>query len=402
MVPLRTQNVTYDSAASKIRQSMLATAMVDALGGPPEFHKRFSFRLVTTMTPNKNFNLPPGVWTDDTSMTLCLARSLARYTPPSQEGHQPRTPGGFDERDQLEAYTSWRELGTLSAIGRCFDIGNTISRALTIYMTYTTEEPSANITEAALCRIRDELGGEECSGNGSLMRILPIGLVYWHDEATARSFARRSSVTTHPNSMCMEACEVWTGMIVRVMQNSGSATQYTKLDLVEYLANFQYSNETLQKALALPIDVPSMPSKAEERESYYHKHHPILRLIARTQPSPPTSNTGFSKNLPSEKELPSSGYVLHTMVAALYCFFATETFEEGAIMAVNLGSDADTVGAIYAGLAGCWYSGEEDAAASSAFWTSRVKKWRDELVKRELVEEVADELVRLRDRMQYF
>jgi ADP-ribosyl-[dinitrogen reductase] hydrolase len=400
MTSLRAQNVTRCDVSDKIRQSVLATAMVDALGGPPEFHKRFSFPLVTSMKPNRNFSLPPGVWTDDTSMMLCLARSLARYTTPTSPPGQPPSlvSGGFDEKHQLDAYANWHEYGTLSAIGRCFDIGNTISRALHIYADHTASGRSAG---DALRQIRDQLGAENCAGNGSLMRILPVGLVYWHDEVTAKRYARRSSITTHPNLMCVEACEVWTGMIVQVMKNSqkDTATQYTKLDLVEYLANFPYTNVTLQKALALPIDVSPIPSKPDQRESYYHDHHPILQLIAKTQASPPAQSTGFSKNIPTEAELPSSGYVLHTMVAALYCFLATETFEEGAIMAVNLGNDADTVGAVYAGLAGCWYAGKEGVDGTGDFWTARVKSWRKELVKRDLVEEVGDELVQLEVRL---
>jgi ADP-ribosylglycohydrolase len=80
-------------------------------------------------------------------------------------------------------------------------------------------------------------------------------------------------------------------------------------------------------------------------------------------------------------------------VAALYCFLATETFEEGAILAVNLGSDADTVGAVYAGLAGCWYAAENDWDERGMFWTEKVYQWKDGLVRRDLVEEVAEELV---------
>jgi ADP-ribosylglycohydrolase len=81
---------------------------------------------------------------------------------------------------------------------------------------------------------------------------------------------------------------------------------------------------------------------------------------------------------------------LHTIVAALYCFFATKTFEEGAILAVNLGNDADTVGAVYAGLAGCWYASDD---GQGMFWTEGVQEWKQHLVRKDLVEEVAAELV---------
>ncbi|KAG5633370.1 hypothetical protein DXG03_007495, partial [Asterophora parasitica] len=153
----------------------------------------------------------------------------------------------------------------------------------------------------------------------------------------------------------------------------------------------------LRDALALPSGIPPLSAKKEEQETHYHTHHPILRLIAKVQAesvskTARSTKSAFSKTQPNDDDLPSSGYVLHTLVAALYCFLATENFEEGAIMAVNLGNDADTVGAVYAGLAGCWYAGVEGDDKHGMFWTKRVKQWQSELVERELVEEVAGEL----------
>ncbi|KAF8886554.1 ADP-ribosylation/Crystallin J1 [Infundibulicybe gibba] len=379
--PLHSQYPTIASPATKIRLSILSTALVDALGGPPEFHQRFSFPLITSMMPNRNFSLPKGVWTDDTSMTLCLAHSLATYSPPAASGSQSRA-GGFDEKHQLDAYNAWHDCGELSAIGLCFDIGNTINQALFIYS-------SSDTPEKGIQAIRASLSGDVFGGNGSLMRILPVGLAYWRDDQTAREYARRSSQTTHPNNLCLEACEVWTGAIVRVMQDTANGCKkLTKLGLLQYFATFPYTNEKLRQALAVPSTSPTSPPN-DQLEEYYRIHHPILKLIVETQKEP---GQKFSKIIPQVKDLPSSGYVLHTLVAALYCFLATDSFEEGAIMAINLGNDADTVGAVYAGLAGCWYAGEE-AADNGLFWTWRVREWKGDLVKRDMVEKVADELV---------
>jgi len=194
--------------------------------------------------------------------------------------------------------------------------------------------------------------------------------------------------------MCQEACEVWTQAVVRIMQSSTSKEneQLTKLDLVKSFASFPYTNQQLREALALPPGVPPPPSSNEDQEKYYRTHYPILKLIAKTQTGTPTVNGQFNKTIPKVGDLPSSGYVLHTLVAALYCFLATEIFEDGAIMAVNLGDDADTVGAVYAGLAGCWYAAE-DGKEVDRFWSERVKEWKSKLVERALVETVADELV---------
>ncbi|KAG6829573.1 hypothetical protein H0H92_004122 [Tricholoma furcatifolium] len=386
MSSLDTQCAVRATATDKIQHAILATAIVDALGGPAEFHKRFTFSLVTDMIPNRNFSLSPGVWTDDTSMTLCLARSIATFSPsPSADEHVTR--GGFDEKHQLDAYCAWYNQGTLSAIDHCFDIGGTVRNALDIY------EGSNRDIKIALRRIDARLNEEECSGNGSLMRVLPIGLAYWRDEDLAREYARKSSTTTHPNGICQEACDVWTQAVVRIMSASTSkeAPKYTKLDLLKVFADFPYSNRKLRDALAFPKGTPPLPMLKEEQEKHFYEYHPLLRLITRTQDKKIDHGTGsFDRVIPSISDLPSTGYVLHTLVAALYCFLVTESFEEGAIMAVNLGDDADTVGAIYAGMAGCWYAGS--SGEPSKFWTKKVIEWATKLVRRDLVENVAAEL----------
>ncbi|PPQ85069.1 hypothetical protein CVT24_010231 [Panaeolus cyanescens] len=393
---LRSQFPTPASTEVKIRLAMLSTAMVDALGGPPEFHKRFSFDLVTTMLPNENFptKLQPqaGIWTDDTSMTLCLAMSLATFK------ESPNSPfcGGFDEVDQLNYYKRWYEKGDLSSVGSCFDIGNTVKLALSIYSRYRTEE--------ALLRIRSDLAAEQYCGNGSLMRVLPIGLAYWRDEEQAKIYARRSSQTTHPSTMCIEACEVWTGAICCIMEASvnptpspdydGDDAKFSKLNVVEFISNFPFTDNKLRESLTLPFGVPPRPEGRAEREAWYFKYHPLLRLITDTQSIPdPNRDPRLSFNIPSVEALPSSGYVRHTIVAALYCFLATRTFEDGAILAVNLGDDADTVGAVYAGLAACFYAGEEGGRAEGVFWTKRVREWLQTLVRVDLIERVSELLV---------
>lgn len=379
LTPLQHQHPSGASAATKIRLSILATAMVDALGGPAEFRERFSFNPITTMVPNDNFGLPPGVWTDDTSMTLCLARSLARSR---------NVTDGFDERDQLQAYLAWYQRGELSAIGRCFDIGGATRYALHIFQAHQNRSTEEVLRVIETCMGRDAFGG-----NGSLMRVLPVGLAFWRDENQARTYASRSSRTTHPSPLCVEACEVWTTAIVKVMQAVTGKNKFSKLDILEHFALYPYSNDKLREALTIPVSVSPLPAEASlaEREGYYWLRHPLLQKITAVN----KQNMGAEMpelpyRIPSSDEISSTGFVLNSLVAALYCFMSTQTFEEGALMAVNMGDDADTVGAIYAGLAGVWYA---ETKESSRFWSQRVLAWRNALVERQLIEQVADELV---------
>ena len=106
------------SLAARIRGSIYGVAVTDALGGPVEFQKRGTFPLVTSFRYNANFDLAPGCWTDDTSMTLCLAQSLID------------TNGVLNKEDQIKKYIKWYDQGYMSATGKCFDIGNATRIAL--------------------------------------------------------------------------------------------------------------------------------------------------------------------------------------------------------------------------------------------------------------------------------
>ncbi|KAJ7261150.1 ADP-ribosylation/Crystallin J1 [Mycena rebaudengoi] len=400
---LHAQRVTPASASTKIRTSFLATALTDALGAPAEFDTRFGFPFVKTMIPNETFRLPKGVWTDDTSMMLALGRAIAQVETTSDTAV-------VDERAeaaQLDAYFRWWQDGTLSATGRCFDIGNTIHNALSMYRDALTRGQGTErgaAARTALAQIARDLKGSVYGGNGSLMRVLPVGLAFHRDEAAARAYARRSSAVTHPSPVCLEACEVWTGAVVRVLQAAGSAEgAMTKLDLLHYFATFPYATDPLKQALTLSEPYTGDVRDMEAMEAYYEARHPIMLLRrAGLEERALAENDMEAKALaliPSAAALPSSGYVLHTLVAALYALLATDTFEEGALVVVNMGDDADTVGAVYGGLAGCWYAGAGDeTGGSSAFWTPQVREWAAGLVRRDMVEEVAEELVALVER----
>jgi ADP-ribosylglycohydrolase len=76
-----------------------------------------------------------------------------------------------------------------------------------------------------------------------------------------------------------------------------------------------------------------------------------------------------------------SGYVIHTLEAALWAFHGTDNFRDGALKVVNLGEDADTTGAVYGQIAGAYYGVDGIPA-----------EWREKLAMRELIEQRATEL----------
>jgi len=136
---------------SRITGSLVGLATGDALGVPLEFTEPGAFKQVTDFQGGGPFNLEPGVWTDDTSMALCLAESLL-------ETKQ------FNPADQLERYLLWYRTGHLSCTGHCFDIGVTIRQALEQYER--SRIPDGGIKT------------QRSAGNGSLMRVAPVPLVF--------------------------------------------------------------------------------------------------------------------------------------------------------------------------------------------------------------------------------
>jgi ADP-ribosylglycohydrolase len=80
-------------------------------------------------------------------------------------------------------------------------------------------------------------------------------------------------------------------------------------------------------------------------------------------------------------EIKGTAYVVKSLEAALWAFWKSESFKEGALLAVNLGDDADTTGAVYGQLAGAYYG-----------MSAMPKLWLKRLAYRLLIESFAEKL----------
>lgn len=201
---------------------------------------------------------------------------------------------GFDPIDQLERYVMWREKGYHSPKGYCFDIGTTTSSALTDFVKTKLPYRQLHVSNA---------------GNGSLMRLAPIPIAYAHDIDLLLVNARLMSMTTHASNEANAACQAYAVMIARALNGQ--------------------SKEEILDANVLDL-IPDAPAKVKTivEGSYKLKTRTFIR---------------------------SGGYVMESLEAALWCFYNSTTFEDGVLMAANLGNDADTTAAIYGQLAGAFY-----------------------------------------------
>jgi len=266
---------------NKIIGSLIGLAVGDALGAPYEF-KRPPYNINENYINGGVHNVSIGEWTDDTSMALCLAQSLIDKN-------------GFDAKDQMDKYLSWHEDGYFSTRLECFDIGNTVARALASYKN--TDEPFSGIA------------GDNNAGNGSLMRLAPIALYYYQDKEALIKYAAQSSQTTHKSELAVDACIYYAQLIAGALK--GIAKE--KLLSSTFVDSSQYRQE-------------------------------IKNVV----------NGSFKQ----DKEYAPTGYVVDTLETVLHSFYKYDTFEKGLLYVVSLGYDTDTVGAVYGQLAGAYYGYE--------------------------------------------
>lgn len=301
---------------SRFRGCLLGLAAGDAVGTTNEFREPGTFPSMTDMVGGGPFNLAAGEWTDDTSMALCLAESLLERR-------------GFNAEDQMRRYIRWYREGYMSVKGRCFDIGTTTRLAL-----LTFEETGHPYSwEMDL----------ERSGNGSLMRLAAVPLLYsWRPEEAIERCGE-SSRTTHSTVEAVDACRYFGGLIVGAVNG--------------------VEKETLLGPRWCPVDGYWESSRLTDAVdvvasgSFKLREPPVIR---------------------------GTGHVVRCLEAALWAFQRSMGFREGCLLAANLGDDADTTSAVYGQIAGAYY-GEEAIPA----------EWRVKLAMREKILDFADRLYHL-------
>ncbi len=239
---------------------------------------------------------------------------------------------GIDQKDQLSKYLKWFEDGYMSANGRSIGCGKVTLRALYRYISKDCSEcGNSRLTKGA--------------GNGSLMRIAPVALFYANDIKLAMEMATKSSLTTHGLPICSDASMYMTGLIIGAIEGKSKdellSMNYAKI-LFDHIKNYTFHEEVVALAYG----------------SYKDK---------------------------SRDDIEAKGYVIKTLESALWAFYNTSTFDEGLILVVNLGDDADTVGAVYGQLAGAYYGVDSIA-----------KAYKDGLMKREFIEDLALKILKIK------
>ncbi len=278
-----------------IKAVILGHAVGDALGVPVEFWSREEIDLLPVMGMRGfgTFPVPAGAWSDDTSMTLCALDALGS--------------GSIDYDLIMSNFAKWYYRGEYTPTGMTFDMGRTCSAAIERYVSGTP---------AGECG----LSGEYDNGNGSLMRMLPFALMMHYCTEYAQRDPREklavihsASALTHAHERAQIGCGIYSLVLWELLCDPCKASIGRGLDTARLI----YGDRKEFGAYSRIFD------------------------------------EGFAE-LPME-EIRSSGYVVDTLEAALWCLLRADRYDWCVLRAVNLGEDTDTVAAVAGGLAGAMF-----------------------------------------------
>ena len=296
-----------------MKSVMIGHAVGDALGVPVEFCDREELdeSPVTDMMGFGSYPVPAGAWSDDSSMALAALDSLSK--------------GSVNYDDIMENFVRWCSEDAYTPTGEMFDIGRTCLTAIRNYLA-TDGKPALE------CGLTDE----HSNGNGSLMRIHPFVLYACANNMPFGEWLeliRNGSAITHAHDRAALGCLIYAFVLFHLLGDP----------------NKDSISLGLKRAECHLRDCAEM--------EYYSR---IFK----------NDFASLDRN-----EIKSSGYVVDTLEAALWCLLTTDSYRDCVLKAVNLGGDTDTIAAVAGGLAGALYG-----------YDAIPKEWLNTLKRREYIE----------------
>jgi len=302
-----------------VKGTLFGAAIGDALGVPVEFMGREQLRAnpVTGPVGYGVHEQPLGTFSDDASMTFCLAEALA---------------GDFTPENVAKNFIAWVNDAYWTAGGNVFDIGRTTFKAINnLYRGVSPESAGGK--------------GVHDNGNGSLMRISP--LVFYIRKMPIRErfdIIQKVSSMTHGHIRSVIACFYYLEFMGQLLDGKDMPGAYKNLQM------------TVPDFLSL-LSIDKSETGLFDRLLV----HDIQKL--------------------PEDQIQSSGYVLHTLEAAIWCLLTTDNYMDAVLKAVNLGDDTDTTGCVTGAVAGLYYG-----------FDGIREEWVDTILKRDEISDLAERL----------
>ena len=300
--------------AQKIKAVAIGHAVADALGVPVEFRSREAL--------------------DENPVTEMLGfgthhvpkGSWSDDTSMALASLDSLTRGVFDFDDVMRKFGEWYFEDKYTPTGEVFDAGGTC-----IYAIHRYNNKNISIDECGS-------SGEGTNGNGSLMRIYPFVVVCALADLPEKLWEpiiEKASALTHAHERSKLGCKIYARVLMSLLSDPCETSLKNALTAAseKYAASLEYCH-------------------------YQRMFSPDFKKLTR-------------------EEIKSTGYVVDTLEAALWCLMTTNDYKSCVLKAVNLGDDTDTVAAVAGSLAGALYGYKEIP-----------DEWRNALLKRDYIEEL--------------
>jgi len=272
-----------------IQSILFGVAVGDALGVPVEFKSRsyLNSNPVTEMVGYGTYNQPMGTWSDDSTMTFCLAETL------------------LDDEFSLHKlgnrFINWVDWGYWTPHGELFDIGNATSSAIDRLRTIGQPDMAGGVSEME-------------NGNGSLMRILPL-VIETEKMTISDSYNLIKSVSslTHRHERSIISCFYYLTLARQLIHGHSRESSY---EMTNAIVRTQLNERGI----------------SQEEQIYFN------RILNGSMPTLDYS------------ELSGSGYVVHSLESSIWCLLNSDSYSGAVLNAIHLGEDTDTTAAITGGI----------------------------------------------------
>ena len=317
---------------------MMGLIVGDALGVPVQFMSREEIAdrdigPVTGMESGGVYDMPEGTWSDDSSMALATLVSIIEKK-------------AVDAGDIMLRFVRWELKGEYTPFGEAFDQGNTCTTAIYNFIQHP------DIMTCGCTHGRS-------NGNGSLMRILPVCLYY----------AEKQRLEDLSDNEAVEGIHLISGLTHNHIRSKLCCGLYYFMIRSVFNLDCGSGEGSLLSTLQTGID---------DGLRYYGRKIELLTELAHMGR---LFHLDEFRNAP-DNEIKTTGYVVDSIEAAVWCLINTKSYRECMLKAVNLGDDTDTIAAIAGGIAGLYYGYNSIPDE----WLGVIKRrdWIEEMCRRQL------------------
>ncbi|KRX10587.1 ADP-ribosylation/Crystallin J1 [Pseudocohnilembus persalinus] len=380
------QNNQYQDKMSRSIACFVGLAIGDSIGNITDGFKlsyeRKDLQGFDSENYQKDLRLPLGMISDDTSLALCLADSFLENKLNIQKNQKFFNVQDFRHRILLwwyEGYNNGKWGYFKQFFGKKSEIAQNLPElkenvrgfwnADSFGVGITIWNSGINFVRRPFSEFCEEKMGNQ-NANGSLMRLAPVPILLRDQMELCLDVSYKQSLATHNGLQAAECCQVMSYLIIKLI-NCEIQLENNK-DVQELLDQIF---EQMSKDIEIQDEGVLCLIKSQQQLNFEKdEHNQVLEDVNWNWKSKVFQ---YSPTRTKRHEGTSIGaYCMDSLCMALHIIYQSENFEQCILKAVNLGGDADTLGAITGQIAGALFG----ICEKMKLWYEQIMKWEEQKV----------------------